>query len=550
MILASPKMIKEWTEKGAWGTKTLIDYFKENVARTPEKVCVVDPYDKEELLGLKPERLTYREFDRAAEATAEGLVAMGIRKDDIIVVQLPNCWELAMLYVAIARAGGVISPMPMQWRASEFEYIAGLTEAKVFITVEDFRGFRHREMGEKLKAKLPALRQILIYPELREMCRGNITGRLENVRLDANDIFTLCWSSGTEARPKGCPISHNNWLVKSAMQAVTIGMSHEDTFLTAGPLVNMASVGTILISWLVLGNQVVLHHPFNPALLVEQIMKEKVTYTLLVPAVVSMLLKHPQVDEFDLSSVRMISIGGAPPSLWSVRELKRRWGIDFCNVWGQNESSGFYAGPHDVPDIEKRIDHFPQWGKPGTTWKSPEANYFSTKILDHMGKELTEVGSVGELWYRGPSIIPCYFRNPEATAKAFDAEGFLNTGDLFQIKDGDCLGFFDRTKDIIIRGGFNISAQEVENMVLGHAKVLEAAAVAMPDEHLGEKTCIFVVPKAGETVTLGEITSYMKEQGIATYKLPERLELVEVIPRNPVGKVLKTVLRERIKDLT
>lgn len=547
MILASQEMIKEWTENGAWGTKTLIDYYKENVGKNPDMVCIVDPYNKEDLLGLKPERLTYREFDRAADATAEKLVAMGIRKDDIIVVQLPNCWELAMLYVAITRAGGLISPIPMQWRASEFEYIAGLTEAWAFITVEEFRGFRHKEMGEKLKSRLPFLQRILTYPEIREMSRGDVTGRLDDIPLDANDIFTLCWTSGTEARPKGCPISHNNWIIKTSMQAGTIGLSSQDTFLTAGPLVNMASVGTIFVPWLILGNKMVLHHPFNPTLLIEQFMKEKVTYTLLVPAVVNMLLKHPQVDEFDLSSIRMISIGGAPPSLWSVREMKRRWGIDFCNVWGQNESAGFYAGPYDVPDIEKRIDHLPQWGKPGTEWRSPEAKYFRTKILDRdTGKELTEVGSIGELWYRSPGIIPCYFRNPEATAKAFDSGGFFNTGDLFQIKEGNCVGFFDRTKDIIIRGGFNISAQEVENTILGHPKVLEAAAIAIPDENLGERTCVFLVPREGETITLGEITSFMKEQGIAAYKLPERMEIIDVIPRNPVGKVLKNVLREKI----
>jgi len=154
---------------------------------------------------------------------------------------------------------------------------------------------------------------------------------------------------------------------------------------------------------------------------------------------------------------------------------------------------------------------------------------------------------VGELWYRGPNVIPCYFRRPDLTAKSFDPEGYFNTGDLFQLKDNDCIGFFERSKDIIIRGGYNISAQEVENMVLGFAKVLDAAAVAMPDESLGERTCIYVVPKPGETVMLEEIKAFMQEKGIAAYKLPERLEMIEAIPRNPVGKIMKKVLREDIK---
>lgn len=163
------------------------------------------------------------------------------------------------------------------------------------------------------------------------------------------------------------------------------------------------------------------------------------------------------------------------------------------------------------------------------------------------GEEITEVGGVGELWYRGPNVIPGYFKRPDLTAKAFDKDGFFNTGDLFQVKDNDCIGFFDRTKDIIIRGGFNISAQEVENMLLGYPKVLDVAAVAMPDEALGEKVCVYIVPRGDEKPDLETIKNFMKEKGIAVYKIPERIELIDVIPRNAVGKILKSVLREDIR---
>ncbi len=207
-----------------------------------------------------------------------------------------------------------------------------MTEARAFITVEEFHGFKHREMGAKLQSKLPDLKHILTLPEIREMSKGEIAGKLDSIPLDANDVFTLCWSSGTQAQPKGCPISHNSWIIMSGMQVDATGTTHEDNLLTAGPLVNMASVGTIFIPWLLLGNKMVLHHPFNPPQLIEQFIKEKISYTLLVPAVVNMLLKHPKVDEFDLRSIRMISIGSAPPSPWSVKELKRRWGIEFANI--------------------------------------------------------------------------------------------------------------------------------------------------------------------------------------------------------------------------
>lgn len=551
MIFASKESIREWTEKGIWGKKTLIDSFKENVAKTPDDPGIVDPLNKEALVGLKPERLTFREFDRAVDATAESLIGRGIKKDDIIMVQLPNCWELAMLYLAITRAGALISPMPMQWRQSEVQFIAGMTEAKAFITVEEFAGFKHKEMIEKLRPGFPSIKNVFTLPEVREMSKGQVTGKLDKLTIDANDAFTLCWSSGTEAQPKGCPLSHNNWQCLSLFEYETAPIKPGYSLITAGPLVNMASIGTVFIPWLTNGGKLVLHHPFDGPTFIMQIIMEKIQYTLLVPAIVNALLKHPKVDEFDLSSMKAITIGAAPPSLWSVLELKRRWGIEFANIWGQNEGSGNVAGPRDIPDLEMRIDHFPQYGKPGSKWaKDPRdiRRFVQLKLLDPFTKEeIKDLGGVGELWYKGPSVIPCYFKRPDITAKAFDKDGYFNTGDLFQVKDNDCIGFFDRTKDIIIRGGFNISAQEVENMLLSHPKILDVAAVAMPDEILGEKVCVYVVPKGEEKVDLEDIKAFMKEKGIAVYKIPERLEIISAIPRNPVGKIVKNTLRDDIK---
>lgn len=551
MIFASQESILEWTGKGIWGKKTLIDYFKENVARDPDFVCLVDPPNKEALMGLKAERLTFRELDRAADAVGEALLARGIKKDDIIMVQLPNCWELAMLYLAITRAGALISPMPMQWRQSEAAFIADMTEARAFITIDEFAGFKHREMVENLQKKQSSIKDIIFLSELREMTKGEVTGKLDEVKIDANDAFTLCWSSGTEAQPKGCPMSHNNWMCEGYLNYETAPIKPGYNLITAGPLVNMASIGTIFIPWLMSGGKLALHHPFDGPTFIMQLMTEDIHYTLFVPAIVNALLKHPKVDQFDLSNMKAITIGAAPPSLWSVQELKRRWGIEFANIWGQNEGTANVAGPNDIADLEMRIDHFPHYGKPGSKWtgiSSVLRQNLRLKVLDPTGKEITEVGGVGELWYRGPNVISGYFKRPDLTKKAFDKEGFFNTGDLFQIKDNDCIGFFDRTKDIIIRGGFNISAQEVENMLLGHPGVLDVAAVAMPDEALGEKVCAYIVPKGQEKPDLEDIKAFMKEQGIAMYKIPERIEVIDAIPRNPVGKILKSVLRDDIRS--
>lgn len=547
MILASPEKIQEYMEKGWWGKKTLIDYFKEHVENNPETVALVDPYDREELLGSSPGRISYRELDHAVDAVASGLLSLGIKKDDIVMVQLPNCWELAMLYLAITRAGALITPLPVQWRKKELSYIAGHTGARAIITVENFRGFNHREMAENIAGEMPEMEHVIPLEQVQSWINNQPDlEKLSSVKLDANDIFTLCWTSGTEAEPKGCPLSHNNWIVLGTMEVETADIRPGDVILTAGPLVNMASTGTAYIPWLLVGGTLVLHHPFNPQVFIQQMMKERVNYTLLVPAVANMIVKHPQVDQFDLSSVRSITLGSAPPSLFVIQEFKRRWGIDIGNIWGQNEGTGIVSGPKDVPDLEKRVDHLPQFGKPGAKWYSDISTYYiKTKLVSpETGEEVTEVGEVGELAFGGPTVIPGYFKRPDLNEEAFDSEGYFYTGDLFQIKEDNYIGFFERKKDIIIRGGFNISAQEVENTLLGHPKVADVAAVAMPDERLGERACVYVVPREGETFSFDEMKSFMEEKGLAVYKIPERLEIIDAIPRNPVGKVLKSVLRE------
>ncbi len=545
MILASEKQILSYTELGCWGTKTLIQDFFENATKSPDQTALADPLNKEALLGVPPHRITYAKLARAVDNTASALMAAGIGKDQIVLVQLPNCWELAMLYIAIAKIGAIISPVPLQWRAKELTYAAELTCAAAFITVETRGDFNHLAMGKKIQETLSSLKHIFSYEDLLGMIESPRDPGLDSVILDANDIFTICWTSGTEAQPKGCPMSHNNWRCQAGM-AIAGGMLPGDTLLTAGPLVNMGAVGTALMPWMISGGTIVLHHPFDPMLLLQQLVQEKINWTLLVPAVTNLILKHPAAADVDLSHIRSITMGSAPPSLWSMEEFKKRWDIDIGNIWGQTEGTGIISGIKDVPDINLRKDLFPRYGAKGHAWSIPITQFIETKIMDPLGRELTKDGEVGELFYRGPNTIAGYFQRPDLDETAFDADGFLKTGDLFQIKGDKYLKFFDRLKDIIIRGGMNISAQEVENMIMAHPLVQEAAVVGMPDETLGERTCAYVVPVPGQQITMESIITFMKEQQAAVYKLPERVEIVDAIPRNPVGKVLKKDLRKDI----
>ncbi len=547
MILASKEQIEEYTGKGCWGTRTLLDDFRDNVKNFSEQTAIIDPMDKQELLDSVPERPTWSEVGQAVDNITTALMDSGIGKDDVVMVQLPNCWELAALYFAIAAAGAVISPFPMQWRSKDVTYVAELTQAKAFISVESFHGFDHLAMGKEVARSVPSLDLFFSYGDIRRMIKQSPSRSFNPLNIDANEIFTICWTSGTESQPKGCPLSHNNWRFVAGLCHSATDTQPGEVLLTAVPMVNMTFVCTTLIVWLFAAGTLVIHHPFNPMFFLTQVIEEKVNFLGMVPALMNMLLQHPAVDDFDLSNIRFVGVGSAPPSHWAMREFKKRWNIDVGNVWGQNEGTGIFAGVKDIPEMELRVTNMPRYGC-GHQWGSPLTEFIETKIVDVSGNGLEEKGAVGELCYRSPGVIPGYFQRPDLNKHAFDSEGFIRTGDLFQIKSDRFMQFFERSKDIIIRGGHNISAQEVENTIIAHSKIQEVAAVSIPDKNLGERTCVYVVLVPEQNISLDEITTFMEEQGVAIYKLPEHLEVVEALPRNPLGKIIKEKLRKDIRE--
>ncbi|MBI5257703.1 MAG: acyl--CoA ligase [Burkholderiales bacterium] len=540
MILHPSSLIDSFVSKGQWGDQTLLDVLARHVADVPDRDCVVDTPDRADLIGTPATSVTWQQFGAAVDAIATGLLRDGLQKDEVVVAQLPNVWELMALYFAVARAGGVLSPIAMQWRDSELRNVAEVSQATRYIGVRNFKGFDHIGMAQRVGY------QTLTLEDITEMSRQRPDpGLLADIQISANDIFSLCWSSGTESHAKGCPMSHNNWQFQMRLIPAVVGIQEGDRVLAPAPMVNMTGA-VAWMSWLSGRGTLILHHPINVELLIRQMLTENVQFTILVPAILNMVLKLPNIDSLDLSSIRSIATGSAPPSRWSMEEFKRRWNIEICNLWGQTEGTGLIAGPLDVPEFGKRSENFPWWGKRGAEWPS-NVRGVEAKLLDDSDKECTEAGQVGELVYRGPNVFAGYYRRPDLAANSFTADGFFRTGDYFIVRDERHVGFFDRKKDIIIRGGFNISAAEVENLVLTHPGVQEAAAVAVPDEIMGEKTCIYVVPRdKAHPPTLDDIVAHLKQIGVAVYKLPERMEYIDAIPRNPVGKILKTQLRQRV----
>lgn len=546
MKVHDKQVIEDYEKEDAWKNKTLLDQVRETAEMYPEREAIVDPPNVDALIGRDQERLTYEELDRIIDAVATYLQELGVERDDAVVVQLPNTWELAMLYLAISRAGAYTSPLPIQWRRREFEHVLDLCKPSALITVSEFDGFEHADLGKELANDFDTLDDVVTLNEIRSATEQtpDLAG-LNAVDVGPNDVFNLQWTSGTTADPKACPMTHNQWF-SGPINGLT---NEDDRVLEVAPLVNMTALGAMYVPCLEARGTLVLHHPLDVELLIDQLIEEKVNYTTLVPAVLNRILKHPDANNFDLSHVDSITTGSAAPSEWSLEEFKDRWGVDIICMWGQNEGTEDIAYPSITPDDLQSKNAFPLFGG-DRDWDidDPRVDAIEMRLVDpESGEKISEVGEVGELIYDGPMVIPEYFQQPELTAEAFDDDGFFYTGDLFVLDEYDFVRFFDRKKDVIMRGGFTISAKEIENIALEHPDIVDSAAVAMPDPDLGEKTCLYAVLQEDADLDLEEVTSFMEEK-VAVYKRPERLEIVDEIPRNPVGKVLKTDLRERIEQ--
>ena len=565
MILEKPERVADYTARGWWGTRTLDDLFRENVERSPDALAVVDPPNRAALAPGEPLRLTYAELKAATDRLANALLEAGVGKDDIVMVQLPNIVELVVVYLASARIGAILSPLPVQFRTHELRQAIGLTEPSVFVTTSSFGDHDYVAMVQGLQPDFPCLKHVIALgsdlPAGVRSLRDIMNTAVDTSRVDAyaarhpvsaNDVFTICWTSGTVAEPKGVPRSHNLWIAIAYATVDAAGLSEGDTLLNPFPLVNMSAIGGMLVPWLLTRGKLVMHQPLDLPVFLAQLGDEETTYTVAPPVLLTLLLLRPGLlENADLSHIRNIGSGSAPLSPWMVEQWQERHGIPILNFFGANEGTALASDPVDIPDPAERALYFPRLGVPGYAWSNRVAGMIETKLLDPETRGVvTEPDTPGELAIRGATVFTGYWRRPDLTAAAFDAEGYFLTGDLFAIagEGDDRYRFVGRLKDLIIRGGMNIAPEEIEYLLADHPKIQDVAVVGVPDgRKLGEEVVTaVVVPKEGEEITLSDLTAFLKEKDVAAYKLPKKLVTLEVLPRNAVGKVLKRELRRQL----
>lgn len=569
MILVSEEHIEQYTAGGWWGSKTLYDLFRTNADQALSSEALVDAPNKPVLTGIQPWRLTYEEVIQRVDWLAASFLEMGLKKDDVMMVQLPNIAEIVCVYLAAARIGVIVSPLAMQYRTHEMKHSMTLTEPKAFVTITDFNGVDMAQIVQSLQPDFPSLQYIIALGSnvpasviSFDKCFDTphdtkiLDDYLRTTPVTANDVFTICWTSGTEAEPKGVPRSHNEWIAIGRYCNEGCEVQPGYNILIDFPMINMSSIGGIWLPWLLTGAaKLVLHHPFDLQVMLKQVQDENISYTLIPPAILNMLLQNEALfNAFDISCLKSIGSGSAPLSPWMVKGYQEKHGMNVHNVFGGNEGISFLGSAREFTDPEVRATYFPRWGVPGFKWNVPIAASLESKLVDtETGQIITEPGVPGDMWIKGPSVFSGYYKRPDLTAKSFDGDGFFNTGDLFSIETDENgvqnrYKFHGRSKDLIIRGGFNVSPEEVENMLIQHPKILEVAVVGYPDETMGEKGCACVVLKPGQTITLDEISDFLTQQDCAIYKRPEKLMVLEALPRNPLNKVVKKELRKMLLE--
>jgi fatty-acyl-CoA synthase len=487
-----------------------------------------------EAFVFNDKRYTYSQFNERVNRLANGLMRLGIEKGDKVAVLFMNCMEIVECYFALAKIGGVVVPNNFRLTGRELTYQIDQSDSKALIFGEMFR-----EVVDSIRPQLPKVELYICVSE-RDV-EGTIDyeklvqeGSPEEplVPVEDDDPAFIMYTAGTTGRPKGAVLTHKNQLMMAVNTSIEGAVGQPEKQLLVFPLFHQAATGIMIIGIFLGRTAVILDIP-TPENIMAAIQEEKIPVVGLVPVLWNWIVNHPNFKDYDLSSLEQGATGAAPMPL----ELKKKIvealpNIRLSEAFGMTETSATAV-------TAKHEDILAKQGTVGKPMINVEA-----RVVDDDDNDVP-IGEVGEIVYRGPTVMKEYYKNPEATAEAFRG-GWFHSGDLVRQDEDGYIYVVDRKKDMIISGGENIYPAEIEEVLYTHPKVLEATVIGVPDPDWGESVKAVVVPKQGETLTEEEVIDHCKKN-LASYKKPKSVDFVDALPRNPQGKVLRFVLREKYK---
>ena len=484
-------------------------------------------------------RISYGALKDEVLRCAELYRRIGIKRGDVVTVQLPNWIEFAVAFFALELIGAIANKVNPDFRAREFDYILKFSGSRAYVFPREFRGFDFLSMAKGLRASVPDLAHLIVAGEaadginsLDELRSCPPLAPEHRVYMDPNEVCRMAFTSGTTGDPKCVLHSFNTtiyapWLLNRDME-----VTERDVLLIYLPVgLNWGYI--TLMQTIMAGARAVLMERFSARAALELIERERVTYIPTAPAAIVSMLADPELGRFDLSSLRVVITGGASAAIETIRDYQARAKGHLIELYGMLET-GFHTYTRFTDDPEKVN---------GTIGRL--VGDMEIRILDSAGNDVP-YGEIGEVAARGPSVHLGYHNNPAANAASFTEDGWFRTGDLGRFVDAaGNVQLSGRSKEIINRGGKKFFPREVEEILYTHPSVMHAAMVGLPDARLGERNCLCVIPKSGRDLSLDEAVTFLKGQ-IADYKLPETIERFDEFPMTGTGKIRRHILRDQV----
>ena len=521
-----------YRQQGLWGDASLADYWQQTARAMPDKIAVVDNHGA---------TYTYSALDHAASCLANWMLAKGIESGDRIAFQLPGWCEFTVIYRACLKTGAGSVPLLPSWREAELVWVLNKCQAKMFFAPTLFKQTRPVDLILPLQNQLPQLQQIVgvdkLAPATSSLSVSQIladnTPLTTAITTHGDELAAVLFTSGTEGLPKGVMLTHNNILASERAYCARLNLTWQDVFMMPAPLGHATGFLHGVTAPFLIGARSVLLDIFTPDACLALLEQQRCTCMLGATPFVYDLLNLLEKQPADLSALRFFLCGGTTIPKKVARECQQR-GIKLLSVYGSTESS-----PHAVVNLDDPLPRFMHTD-------GYAAAGVEIKVVDDARKTLPP-GCEGEEASRGPNVFMGYFDEPELTARALDEEGWYYSGDLCRMDEAGYIKITGRKKDIIVRGGENISSREVEDILLQHPKIHDACVVAMPDERLGERSCAYVVLKAPHhSLSLEEVVAFFSRKRVAKYKYPEHIVVIEKLPRTVSGKIQKFLLRKDI----
>jgi len=511
-------------------------------------------YPYKEALVASEVRLTYQQLRDWTDRAAIAFLELGIEKLDRVLLQIPNWAEFVYAYYGLHKIGAIPVMCIPRFSEREMEHFCEVTEAKAWVVPLHYEKIDYLTMIQSFQSRPFFLKHILTIISHEEkdvpLPDGVLSFNdflkkvdlkkypkdyLQSFKPDPDEICHLMPTGGSTGLPKIVPRTHNDWFCNVEYRAKAWQRSPHDITLIATPITHNMAIEVSMNPTFLTGGKLVMIPSTRPKEILEAIEKERVTTMILVVAQLQQVVEYPDLNQYDLSSLKVIAGAGSHVPAELIKKVYERIGCKFYNVFGMSEGP---CAQTRYEDPDEAVFHTVGW---------PVCPYDEFMVIDAKDNELPQ-GKEGELVARGPCIFRGYYKAEAENREAFTPDGFFRTGDIAKFDEEGRLIITGRKKDIIIRGGENISAKEVEELILGHPKVEQVAAVGMPDPILGERVCAFITPKKGMTISFEEVLSYLKEKKTSVLYLPERLEILEEMPLTNVGKVDKKRLREEIKE--